>query len=557
MPDMSIPITGRRNGVGVLKDICAAFRIETLAPQLDSIIEAREHSGVVDVAVLGQFKAGKSTFLNILVGRDLLPVDVLPATAVITRIGFGPSDRMIVHRTTGGTEEHPIDHIASFVTERLNPGNEKQVSLVEVELSSAGIWEGVRFVDTPGLGSIFSHNTRASMDWLPRVGAAIVAVSVNHPFSEQDLALLKKVFRHTPEIAILLTKADLVSDAQLDAVVEFTLRQIVHHTGREARVFPFSVAPSFENLRSNVSDYLLREVSGRHEEKSQEIIAHKTLSVISSCGDYLRVAEKAMAATEAARLELREALRREQGDLAAVRKEIWLFSQDLKSRIRTESGVRFGAHAPEIVGRLWSDLGVRLKTFRGNLARTTESFREWLIFAVEDELGAVSARGEEHLSPFLHRAESTLHRVARAFQDRLAAEIERALGMKFTGAHLQTSINEPARPNIKVGYVFDIHIDQLWFLIPMPVFRGVINRRLLRRIPWEVEKNLSRLAGQWADALDDSIDDLVRQTTDFIEGELATVERLVSGAEDRRPEIARALVELSELERSIRDGNRQ
>jgi predicted GTPase len=241
--------TTRWDGVDTLREICAVFRIETLAPQIESVLEARDHSGVVDVAVLGQFKSGKSSFLNSLLGEDLLPVDVLPVTAVITRIGFGPSDKMTVHRMTGEAEELPVDRIAEFVTERQNPDNKKQVSLVELQISSPGAWEGIRFVDTPGLGSIFYHNTQTSMYWLPKVGAAIVAVSVNHPFSEQDLVLLKEVLRHTPEIVILLTKADLVSDAQRDAVVEFTLRQIIRHTGREARIFPFSVLPSFETVR--------------------------------------------------------------------------------------------------------------------------------------------------------------------------------------------------------------------------------------------------------------------------------------------------------------------
>jgi len=553
MPEPGFTSTTRWDGVYTLRQICAAFRIETLAPQIESVLDSREHSGVVDVAVLGQFKAGKSSFLNSLIGRELLPVDVLPVTAVITRIAFGPSDKMTVHRVTGEAEELPVDRIAEFVTERQNPGNGKQVSLVELQISSPGAWEGIRFVDTPGLGSIFYHSTQVSMDWLPKVGVAIVAVSVSHPFSEQDLVLLKEVFRHTPEIVILLTKVDLVSDAQWTAVVEFTLSQIIRHTGREARIFPFSVRPSFERLQRNISEYLLREISERHEEKSEEIVAHKTLSLISSCREYLHVAEKAAVATGEARLDLQEALRREQADLGAVRREIWLFAQDLKSRVRTEAGEKFRSHASVLSRHLESILGSRLREFRGNLAETTRSFREWMISALEEELGVISIRGEEYLSAYLNKAQSALHRIARAFQDRMAAKIEQALGMKFSGAHLDTSIRELARPNVKVGYIFDIHIDQLWFLIPMPVFRGLINRRFLGRIPWEVEKNLSRLAGQWADALNDLIDDLVRQTNDYIQGELVTIERLVSGAEDHRPEITRGLDELSKLERCFRD----
>src|SRR4030065_506682 len=98
---------------------------------------------------------------------------------------------------------------AAFVTEQRNPGNEKKVSIVEVSLSSLAEFPGVRFVDTPGLGSIFAHNTLTSLECLPRVGGALLAVSVNHPFSGQDRKLLEEVSQHPPAAAILLTKGDL------------------------------------------------------------------------------------------------------------------------------------------------------------------------------------------------------------------------------------------------------------------------------------------------------------------------------------------------------------
>ena len=179
--------------------ICGRFGIDSLAPQLAACEEMLGGGGVVDVAVLGQFKAGKSSFLNGLIGAPIVPVDVLPSTAVVTRIGYGPRERVIVHGLAGEPFEIPLARLAEFVTERGNPANEKRVAVVDVELPSLAPYEGVRFVDTPGLGSVFAHNTKVSRDWIPRVGAALVAVSVNHPLSEDDLLLLNDVSLHTPE----------------------------------------------------------------------------------------------------------------------------------------------------------------------------------------------------------------------------------------------------------------------------------------------------------------------------------------------------------------------
>ena len=112
------------------------FGLESLAPQLAACEEMLGDGGVVDVAVLGQFKAGKSSFLNGLIGAPIVPVDVLPSTAVVTRIGYGPGEQVTVHALGGESFEIPLGRLSEFVTERGNPANEKRVAVVDVELPS-------------------------------------------------------------------------------------------------------------------------------------------------------------------------------------------------------------------------------------------------------------------------------------------------------------------------------------------------------------------------------------------------------------------------------------
>ncbi|MBI5576135.1 MAG: dynamin family protein [Deltaproteobacteria bacterium] len=544
----------RQAVVSRLERICREFRVDSLLPQLRAGEEVLREHGVVDVAVLGQFKAGKSSFLNGLIGRNVLPVNVLPATAVITRIGHGPSERAAVRHQNGSDEEIPLDDLSEFVTEQKNPGNEKEVSIVDVELPALVSFRGMRFVDTPGLGSIFAHNTQVSMDWLPRVGGALVAVSVNHPLSEQDLNLLLEVFRHTPETAILLTKADLVSAEQLESVVEFTKRQVHRHTGKDVAILPFSNRPGFDNLRSAVRDHLFRRIVERREETFEEIVVHKIRFLIGGCRQYLLLANHAAEAAGKAREDLREAMSREDGDLGFVKAEIGLKVRDLESRVRTVAGERFHSYHAEIRNLMNRDLDEVEKEWRGNLAKVTKSFREWLLVSLGERLAEVSFYGETHLAGFLVEAQSGFQRSVRAFQDRLGKEIERALGISFTGAQFHAEIEEPTRPDVRVGKTFDTQIDLLWFLIPMGIFRGFAFRHFRKQIVWEVEKNLSRLASQWSDAVNRSIGGLARQSTEFMGDELATIRGLVENAEDRRGDIREALEELQRLEASPSSG---
>jgi GTP-binding protein EngB required for normal cell division len=459
------------------------FGVESLAPQLAACREMLKSGGVVDVAVLGQFKAGKSSFLNGLIGDAVLPVDVLPSTAVVTRIGYGPRERVIVHGLAGEPFEIPRTRLAEFVTERGNPSNEKRVAVVDVEIPSLAPYEGVRFVDTPGLGSVFAHNTRVSRDWMPRVGAALVAVSVNHPLSEDDLLLLNDVSSHTPEAVLLLTKADLVSGEELASVVEFTRGQATSRTGKEWRILPVSNRPGFEGMRKEVAEYLRNRIGGRREEAFREIARHKVRALAAGCREYLLLAERAAEAAGEARSDLIEALARERRGFGSVKGEIRLLCNHLKAEIRTAADERFHACHGEVTGRVTGNLREAMTGWKGHLGRVTREFEGGLADAMMEEMGAVSLHGEGHLAGFLFRAQASVERSVRAFVDRLAREIERALGIRFEGARFDPQVEEPAHPDVRLSPTFDTHFELIWFLIPMRVFRPLVRRHFLRRIP--------------------------------------------------------------------------
>jgi GTP-binding protein EngB required for normal cell division len=533
--------------------VCRRFRIDSLAPQLAACEGLLGDGGMVDVAVLGQFKAGKSSFLNSLFGDAVVPVDVLPSTAVVTRIGYGPRERVFVHGFAGEPFEVPLARLSEFVTERGNPANEKRVAVVDVALPSLAPYEGVRFVDTPGLGSVFAHNTKVSKEWMPRVGAALVAVSVNHPLSEDDLLLLNDVSRHTPEAALLLTKADLVTGEELAAVIEFTRREAAARTGKVWRILPVSNRPGFEGMREDVAEYLRERIAGRREEAFGEIAGHKARALVAGCREYLNLAERVAGAADAARADLNAALARERRGFGSVKGEIRLLCNHLQAEVRTAADERFHAYHGEVTGRVSAALREAMTGWKGHLGSVTREFEGWLAGAMMEEMGGVSLHGEGHLAGFLFRAQDNVERSVRAFVDRLSGEIERALGFRFEGARFDPQVEEPAHPDVRLSPTFDTHFELLWFLIPMPVFRPLVRRHFLRRIPWEVEKNLSRVAGQWADAVGASIDVLFRDATEFLEREVGTIAGLVgeASAENRGDEIRNALAELEAIDSEV------
>jgi len=196
-----------QDALSTVEDLCQRHEISALEDFLESCRTfAREK--MLNIAVLGRFKAGKSTFLNQLLGRPLLPVGVIPVTSVVTEIQWGPHERATVEFADGRREYVPAERIGDFISESQNPENSKQVARVRVELPSMDRYRGIRFVDTPGLESVFEHNTDASLEWLPNVGLALVAVGVDPPLSQHDIELIRNLSRYTPNISLLLTKVD-------------------------------------------------------------------------------------------------------------------------------------------------------------------------------------------------------------------------------------------------------------------------------------------------------------------------------------------------------------
>ncbi len=547
-PDGFLP-----HAVQQARKVCQDFGIASLIPMVDAADAALHDSDVLDVAVMGRFKAGKSSLLNLLIGRDILPVAVLPVTAVVTRIQYGPQDHATVRYLDGRQEEVLLERLADYITERGNPGNAKQVALVDVQAPDLRAYTGVRFVDTPGLGSVFAHNTQVSMDWLPRVGAALLAVSSDHPLSQDDVRLLEHLGRHTPEVAILITKADLVSAGDLAAIAQFINDQTAGRLHAGLNVLPISTRPGFESLARGLREFLDSRVVSHRAERSAEILRHKVATLLSGCRDYLQVALSAASAAEEARRLLQQKLDQERRDLASVRNEIWLLATDLKGRLQKDALQRFLEHHGELVQELAEGLGREMGAWRGNLARTTAQFEQWTEEAMLARLGPLShEQGNQLADRHVDAAQASLARMVRGFQDRLAEGIRQVLGVSLSGAEFEVAVLPPRQPDVGLGRIFDTPFELLWFLIPMGLVRPLVNRHFLRMLPWEVTKNLSRLAAQWTTAIGRCVDDVEQQAQEFIQRELATVEDLLEKASDRRAATEKALAEIEALEQRIR-----
>ena len=221
-----------------LGELAEEFEAEQVAADARSVAE-RVSEGRFYVACIGQFKRGKSSVLNALVGDIVLPTGVVPVTTVPTIIRYGSHAAARVRFEAGGWTDIPVKTVDEYVSEEKNPENAKHVAALEIFVPSPLLATGMCFVDTPGLGSVFTGNTAATQAFIPHIDAALVVIGADPPLAGEELVLVEAVARHVQDLIITVNKADRTTDAERAAAVAFARRQL------EKRL-QHSVGPLFE-----------------------------------------------------------------------------------------------------------------------------------------------------------------------------------------------------------------------------------------------------------------------------------------------------------------------
>jgi GTP-binding protein EngB required for normal cell division len=199
-----------------------------LAARLDSLHERLRHNRL-HLAVLGQFKRGKSTFINALLGAPLLPVAVVPLTAVPIFISWRPAACVRVRFTNdrpaeefSAVEPDAIrEYLFRFVAEEANPENCLGVERVDLFYPAPILRDGTVLIDTPGVGSTLRHNTDAALRVLPECDAILFVVSADPPITEAELEYLRRVGSKAAKIVFVLNKIDYLGPEEQSRVVDF------------------------------------------------------------------------------------------------------------------------------------------------------------------------------------------------------------------------------------------------------------------------------------------------------------------------------------------------
>lgn len=311
-------IDTRLNLEGMLPDLIEetakllkSYELSSFAEEIQALLKEVERR-LFSVAVVGEFSKGKSTFINNLFGRSILPVSNLPTTAMLTRIRYNEKEAIVVidpkskMKKTLPLEEKSWDGLVADMN-----GNDPN-GVAFVGLNSTWLKGGLEIIDTPGAGDLEEKRALLIGDALRGSDGAIITVSAEAAMSMSEKLFIEErlISKKTPFLMLIVTKLDLIPKNQRADVLRF-IKEKLKMWGMNIPVFvpsdidvgtdEFNDFIGMDKVKANINSWV---TNPDRERLTKEWIVLKMLSVLGSAYEFLQEQALLLQADDEAREKL-------------------------------------------------------------------------------------------------------------------------------------------------------------------------------------------------------------------------------------------------------------
>lgn len=197
---------------------------------LEQLMELRQDiEDELTVMVAGEFNAGKSTFINALLGEKVLSSDVTPETAMVTKLKYGEKRRIIAHYLNGHSQEYDDAWLEQLTAERDGDFKtlRRQLSHVELQLPIE-LLQSFTIIDTPGLNANNEFHTQATERFLGRTDQAIFLFHALNIGTATEMKWLRKFNEHDIYPFGVINRIDEIDEEEddLEGLIDFNLPRI-------------------------------------------------------------------------------------------------------------------------------------------------------------------------------------------------------------------------------------------------------------------------------------------------------------------------------------------
>ena len=243
--------------VGDIKKIQTKLLDEKFFPssQLISILnkQIRRARYPMEVAITGQFSSGKSTFLNALLSRNILPTGITPVTSKVNFINYGEEYKLKITYYSGAQEYAPIEAIADFTDQRQNEMKDIKYLTLYAPMD---ILKDISFVDTPGLNSQSQSDTDTTRKVLRDVGGIIWLTLIDNAGKLSEAEVLEEYMQNFKNKSLcVLNQKDKLTPDQVNTTTNYVSEKFGKYF---AKVVPISARMALES-RAHQKDILIHD----------------------------------------------------------------------------------------------------------------------------------------------------------------------------------------------------------------------------------------------------------------------------------------------------------
>lgn len=204
----------RERTLAVLDDMLRLGHEYDLPDAPDTLPTARDRLAVnrFNVLVTGEVKRGKSTFVNSLIGRNLLPTGVEVVTNQAFRVTRAAEEAYRVRFADGSARDITADELATYGSQvevkkrRRKP--DQEIRWIEIDAPVQFLPEGLSIIDTPGMGSLYKSHAEVTYRLVPYADAVIFCLSSDRPIDQDELDFVENLAGVTRNIFFLQTMID-------------------------------------------------------------------------------------------------------------------------------------------------------------------------------------------------------------------------------------------------------------------------------------------------------------------------------------------------------------
>ena len=508
---------------------------ELLKPQVKALCGLRDkiRREEVIISVIGQFKRGKSSLINAMLGEDILPTAIIPLTTVVTEIRYKEKFSAVVCFEDGSERKIDRTELEEYCSEQKNPGNGKKVAIVRIGTPAQPFGKGIVLVDTPGVGSVHQHNTESSREYLKESDAAVFLLSVDSPVSETEREFLLKAGEYASGFFYVVNKADIVSEKELKEFTDFCEKVISDSVGQKITMSTVS-AKTGQGI-PELKEALKNALQDSHQTLIEESIEKKTAVITAQIRAKLQMAlQTTLLSTE----ELKEKIE----NITEQQKNLEGFSEEVEvlARHRTDilvDGIKeefdrkclvINEDTKKRAEDLYEEFSnLPTKEFEKELQRGMDTF-------LEERLNILNEEGIEKLEEGYDKIVSLLEKKAVEAAEFVAKLLKDDFNLDYPVNESSFEVSDRSDFLMHLGRSGSLllDMDELARLLPKKTANKRFYKNSLSQACMDIEKNKNNMLYNYRYKMKESLRGLCRELSASIgdmSGELDILIRHIQG----------------------------